>query len=78
MPERGLSAAKKASEALYSENIQALGTLEPSEVKKLFQSSSSSIASFSEVYLEPGTSVLDMAMKAKCFNSEGITLLLFA
>ncbi len=58
----------QATEALYSENIAALSSFRGEELVSLFQQSGSSF--LSELLLNPGTTVLDMALKAKCFENE--------
>ncbi|CRL05321.1 CLUMA_CG018131, isoform A [Clunio marinus] len=63
--EEGLEKALMISKALYSGNIQSLGELKPEEVPNLFTG-----ASYVELYMEPGTTMLDAAMKVKCFPTE--------
>jgi len=65
--EQGYQMAVKATNALYSEDADALASIPANEINKLFQGKSTF---FSEVYLEPGTTILSMALKAKCFDTE--------
>lgn len=65
--ELGYQQAIKATKALYSEDADALASMPLNEVNQLFKGTP---AVFSEVYLEPGTTILSMALKAKCFNTE--------
>lgn len=57
-----LTKAEKISEALYGGNVQALGDLRFEDVKFLLSGTACS-----ELIMEPGMTVLDVAMKAKCF-----------
>lgn len=61
----GLENAEKISDALYSGNINSLGELEVQEVSRIFEG-----AAYNEILMEPGTTVLDIAVKAKCFKTE--------
>ncbi|CAL8074421.1 unnamed protein product [Orchesella dallaii] len=63
----GLEKAIKATEALYSENVDALASIPANEINQLFKGTQTC---FSEVYLEPGTTILSMVLKAKCFDTE--------
>ncbi|GAB0095386.1 Tyrosine--tRNA ligase [Sergentomyia squamirostris] len=63
--EDGLKTAENVSEALYGGNIQTLGELSYEDVKTTFQG-----ATITELVMEPGFSVLDVAMKAKCFPTK--------
>lgn len=60
--EEGLTRAKKISEALYNGNVHAIGELEKDEVKEVFSG-----APYQELIMEPGTTMVDAAMLAKCF-----------
>lgn len=60
--EEGLEKAKIASKALYEGNISALSTINAKEVEELFHG-----ATVCEVLPEAGQSILDLAMKIKCF-----------
>jgi len=62
----GLEEAKRATDALYGESVEALAALEDSQIASLFGGS----GAFREILLTPGTTVLDMALKAKCFSNE--------
>lgn len=63
--EAGLKKALMLSDVLYRGNINAIGELHPQDISQLFSG-----ASYSEVHLEPGTTMIDIAMKVKCFSSE--------
>ncbi|XP_059617567.1 tyrosine--tRNA ligase, mitochondrial [Phlebotomus argentipes] len=63
--EEGVKTAENVSEALYGGNINTLGELSYSDVKTTFQG-----ATVTELIMEPGLSVLDVAMKAECFSSK--------
>ncbi|ODM95571.1 Tyrosine--tRNA ligase, mitochondrial [Orchesella cincta] len=63
----GFEKAMKATDALYAEDVDALASISAKEIDQLFKGTQ---AAFSEIYLEPGTTVLTMALKAKCFDSE--------
>jgi len=54
-----------ATSALYDKSIETLSTLSVSDVLKIFNG-----ATVVELMLEPGITVLNMAMKAKCFLTE--------
>ncbi|KAM9671763.1 tyrosine--tRNA ligase, mitochondrial [Trichechus inunguis] len=55
----GLESAKRCTQALYHNSIDALEVMSDEELKELFKE-----ASFSELVLDPGTSVLDTCRKA--------------
>nr|XP_004663287.1 tyrosine--tRNA ligase, mitochondrial [Jaculus jaculus] len=55
----GLDSAKRCTQALYHSSIDALELMSDQELKELFKE-----ASFSELVLDPGTSVLDTCRKA--------------
>ncbi|XP_037700999.1 tyrosine--tRNA ligase, mitochondrial isoform X1 [Choloepus didactylus] len=55
----GLESAKRCTQALYHSSIDALEVMSDQELKELFKE-----ASFSELVLDPGTSVLDTCRKA--------------
>lgn len=63
--ESGLQEALVATSALYDNNINTLSTLSVNDVIKIFDG-----ATVVELMLEPGTTVLQMAMKAKCFLTD--------
>lgn len=63
--EEGLEKALMISDALYSGDFKAVGQLQPQEVAQLFAG-----ASYTELYLDPGTTVLDAGMKFKGFPTE--------
>ncbi|KAM4882459.1 tyrosine--tRNA ligase, mitochondrial [Thomomys bottae] len=57
--QEGLNSAKRCTHALYHSSIDALEVMSDEELKELFKE-----ASFSELVLDPGTSVLDTCRKA--------------
>ncbi|XP_004533800.1 tyrosine--tRNA ligase, mitochondrial [Ceratitis capitata] len=63
--EKGLKQAERVTDALYKGNVEALGELNYEEVKQTFVG-----AAVVEILAEPGMSMLQLAMKAKCFNNE--------
>jgi tyrosyl-tRNA synthetase len=63
--EKGVAAALKATEALYEQSVTALGQMNASEVKSLFEG-----ATIVDILPEPGQSVLDLSMKAGCFPTK--------
>lgn len=63
--EKGLKQAERITDALYKGDVDALGELNYEEVKKIFAG-----AKVVDILAEPGMSMLQLAMKAECFNSE--------
>lgn len=63
--ETGLKLAENVTNALYKGSVEALGQLSAKDVKQTFAG-----ATYSEVMLEPTMTVLDLAMKVKCFPTE--------
>lgn len=63
--EDGLKKALTVSKALYSGNIQEIGTMEPKQIPELFVG-----APYTELFMEPGTKMIDAAMRVKCFKTE--------
>lgn len=63
--ENGLKKALMISDALYKGDVHALGELKPEEVPTLFAG-----ASYSEIFMKPGTTMIQAAMKSKCFLTE--------
>ncbi|CAG9827532.1 unnamed protein product [Diabrotica balteata] len=63
--EQGLEKAKKASEALYEANITALSEMNAKDIVQIFSG-----ATIVEILPEAGQSILDLAMKAKCFPTK--------
>ncbi|XP_029400725.1 tyrosine--tRNA ligase, mitochondrial isoform X2 [Mus pahari] len=57
--QEGLDSAKRCTQALYHSSIEALEVMSDQELKELFKE-----ASFSELVLDPGTSVIDTCRKA--------------
>lgn len=60
----GLEEAELATKALYEGSITALSKLKPQEMSKVFQG-----ATMVEILPEAGQSILDLAMKAGCFQT---------
>ena len=60
--EEGLEKALRVSDALYNGDVQSLGNMPPREIADLFAG-----ASYNELFMEPGTTMIDVAMKVKCF-----------
>ena len=74
--EEGLKVAKRWTEALFHGNAQILCELSQAEMSELFRN-----ASTSQIFLEPGMTVLDTCMKANCFGRIGksvFTIFLFS
>lgn len=63
--ETGLQEALVATTALYDNNVETLSKLSVNDVFKIFNG-----ATVVELMLEPGVTVLQMAMKAKCFLTD--------
>ncbi|GAB1609793.1 tyrosine--tRNA ligase, mitochondrial-like [Argonauta hians] len=63
--ESGLKTAKRWTEALFSNNTEVLSKLPQSEMMELFRNAGSCC-----LLLEPGMTILDTCMKAKCFDRE--------
>ncbi|XP_023215906.1 tyrosine--tRNA ligase, mitochondrial-like isoform X1 [Centruroides sculpturatus] len=62
--ETGLRLAKLATDVLYNNSFKSLNELNESEMKQIFKQVPSI-----ELLLEPGITLIDLAMKAKCFGS---------
>ncbi|KAH8354562.1 hypothetical protein KR059_007660, partial [Drosophila kikkawai] len=60
--ENGLKQAERVTNALYKGNVEGLAELNLAEIKQTFQG-----ATMVELMTEPGMSILQLAMKAKCF-----------
>ena len=66
LSEKGLELAHRCTEALYSKNPEvALSQLSRDELASLFSNASSC-----ELFLDPGTTLFDVVMRAKCFRHE--------
>ncbi|XP_017022423.1 tyrosine--tRNA ligase, mitochondrial [Drosophila kikkawai] len=63
--ENGLKQAERVTNALYKGNVEGLAELNLAEIKQTFQG-----ATMVELLTEPGMSILQLAMKAKCFPTE--------
>lgn len=61
----GVEKAEAVTKALYHGDITVLGKLPTKEMKEIFKG-----AGYKEMLLEPGLTVYDLAIKAKCFNNE--------
>lgn len=65
--EDGLQMAEKTTAALYSNDLQSIACMTADELRQVFGES----ALVSSLYLEPGTTtVLDLAIRGKCFADE--------
>ncbi|XP_055609488.1 tyrosine--tRNA ligase, mitochondrial [Uranotaenia lowii] len=63
--EEGLKKAESLTAALYSGNVEALGNLEVKDIRQTFGG-----APLVDILPEPGMTVLNVAMRAKCFPTE--------
>ncbi|KAH8283493.1 hypothetical protein KR018_004146 [Drosophila ironensis] len=63
--ENGLKQAERVTNALYKGNVEGLAELNYAEIKQTFQG-----ATVVDMLTEPGMSILQLAMKAKCFPTE--------
>ncbi|XP_053642765.1 tyrosine--tRNA ligase, mitochondrial isoform X2 [Cherax quadricarinatus] len=63
--EEGLESAHRTTEALFGNQPEALAKMSTNEIEVVFKSAPST-----SLLLEPGTSVLTMALKAGCFADE--------
>lgn len=70
--ETGLQEALLATSSLYDNNIETLSKLNINDILKIFKG-----ATIVELMLEPGITVLQMAMKAKCFLTDSNNNLLY-
>lgn len=61
----GLETAENVTNALYNGSVEALGNLSTEDVRKTFAG-----ATFTEILAETGLTLLDVAMKVKCFPTE--------
>lgn len=62
---RGVRRAEQISEALYRGSVEALAELSRADIRESFGG-----ATVAEVRLEPGMTVLELAMRAGCFPTE--------
>lgn len=69
--EAGLRSAQRCTDALYSGTAVALSELSSEELRQLFKEATSV-----ELMLEPGTTLFDVVMRAKCFRHDSGCLLL--
>ncbi|XP_016974352.1 tyrosine--tRNA ligase, mitochondrial [Drosophila rhopaloa] len=63
--ENGLKQAERVTNALYKGNVEGLAELNLAEIQQTFQG-----ATMVDMLTEPGMSILQLAMKAKCFPTE--------
>lgn len=63
--ENGLKQAERVTDVLYKGNVEALGELSYNDIKQTFVG-----AAVVEILPEPGMSIIELAMKAKCFQTE--------
>lgn len=67
-----MKSAERITAVLYSNSIDALAALKPDEITESFKG-----ATFVEILLQPGITVLDMVLKAQCFANESNPLVQF-
>ena len=67
--EEGLLLAQRCTAVLFKSSVETLASLTEAELNDLFR-----VAPKTEIHLEPGTTVMETVMKAKCFGREGIRL----
>lgn len=65
--EEGLESALKCTEAFFGGDRASLSKLSAQEIETLFQS-----ASKTSLVMEPGMTVLELAMKAQCFKDMNV------
>ena len=63
--ENGLKQAERVTNALYKGSVDGLGELNYAEIRQTFAG-----ATLVDILPEPGMSMLQLAMKAKCFPTE--------
>lgn len=63
--ESGLKKAESVSAALYKGSVDALASLSAADIKQSFAG-----ATVCDILYEPGMTMVDLAMKAKCFPTE--------
>ena len=64
--EAGLLSAERCTEALFKGSAEKLAMLSDEELNDLFRNTP-----VTELILDPGTTVFDVVMKAKCFGRAG-------
>ena len=70
--ESGLQSARRATEAIYTDNIEALSILTAKEMHEVFKSNQTSTVGSADLTLSSGTTILDMAIKAGCFKNQSM------
>ncbi|XP_008477867.1 tyrosine--tRNA ligase, mitochondrial-like, partial [Diaphorina citri] len=60
--EEGLKSAKLATQALYSQDLDSLGSLNATDASRIFPG-----ARIVELLMEPGMSMLELSLATKCF-----------
>lgn len=65
--EDGLKRAQLATEALYGSSINAIAGLKAEDMADIFKG-----AEIVELLPQAGQTMLDLAMKAKCFSTESM------
>lgn len=66
LSEKGLKQAENITNALYKGNVEGLAELDHNEIQQTLAG-----ATLVEILAEPDMTMLKMAMKAKCFPTEG-------
>lgn len=65
--EKGLKQAERITEALYKGDLMSLSTLNCAEIQAILKG-----ATVVDVLAEPDITILQLAMKAKCFHNQSI------
>lgn len=63
--EEGLERAQSITKALYEGSLEALADLSDNEMKSTFVG-----APVYEILLQPGMTIMDLAMKAQCYAND--------
>jgi hypothetical protein len=63
--EEGLETALKATTALYDQTVESLMQLTAEDISRIFDG-----AKVCDLLLQPGTTILDLALQAACFTNE--------
>lgn len=69
--EEGLAKARAATEALYGSSIAAIASLNAEEIAEIFKG-----AEIVELLPQAGQTVMDLAMKIRCFSTESTSIIL--
>lgn len=66
LAEESLRQAEEISSILYKKNVEVLMKLSPDDFSTVFEG-----AEVVPLMMKPGTTILELAMGAKCFETEG-------